>query len=385
VLRVCQHVLGDEHAAQDAWQATFLVLARRAGSIARRDSVGSWLHGVALRVAAKARVSAARRRAHERRGGAMAAGRGGAAGEGHWEELHAELGRLPERVRAPLVLCYLEGLTQEQVAAQLRCPLGTVQSRLARGRAMLRKRLERRGLVLSLGLLTEGLFEAPAPAAPPATWAEATVRAAMHFTGGRATTASAVTASAVLAEEVLQAMWLTKLTVVLGIALVAAVVAGGAALRAQRAGEATPAAAPQAATPPVADKPPPAGPAQPPPPPQALRTVRGLVRDELGDLEVRPGRKLAGQIAFADGQVPPRGAVVLVGREDAWDTVRAPLGDKGRFEVHGLPPGPISVCVHFPEYRSYTPPGCRVSGQNKCRDLLNPWRLVGQLDRDITN
>src|SRR5262249_31242399 len=113
VLRVCQHVLGDEHAAQDASQATFLVLARRAGSIARRDSVGSWLHGVALRVAAKARVAAARRRAHERRGGAMAAERGGAAGEEHWEELHAELGHLPERFRAPLVLCYLEGLTQE--------------------------------------------------------------------------------------------------------------------------------------------------------------------------------------------------------------------------------------------------------------------------------
>src|SRR5262249_52123774 len=81
----------------------------------------------------------------------------------------------------------------------------------------------------------------------------------------------------------------------------------------------------------------------------------------------------------------PRRAVVLVGREDAWDTVRAPLDDKGRFEVHGLSQGPISVCVHFPEHRNYTPPGYRVSGQNKCRDPLNPWRLVGQLDRDITD
>src|SRR5207237_1053872 len=105
VLRVCRQVLGDAHAAQDASQATFLVLARRARAITRRESVGSWLHGVALRVAAKARVAASRRRAHERRGGAMAAGRaGGADGDERWAELHEELGRLPERFRAPLVL-----------------------------------------------------------------------------------------------------------------------------------------------------------------------------------------------------------------------------------------------------------------------------------------
>ena len=140
VLRVCRQVLGDEHDAQDASQATFLVLARRAGSIGRRESVASWLHGVALRVAARARLAGARRRARERRGGEIMAagscdrrrrGAGGTTRAGHL--LHDELGRLPQSFREPLVLCYLEGLTQEQAAAQLRCPLGTVQSRLRTG------------------------------------------------------------------------------------------------------------------------------------------------------------------------------------------------------------------------------------------------------------
>ncbi len=139
VLHVCRHVLGNEHDAQDASQATFLILARRAGSIGRRESVASWLHGVALRVAARARLAAARRRARERRGAEiMAAPQVGQNDVGVGESpesyaaLHDELGRLPESFREPLVLCYFEGLTHEQAAAQLRCPLGTVQSRLAR-------------------------------------------------------------------------------------------------------------------------------------------------------------------------------------------------------------------------------------------------------------
>ena len=141
VLRVCRQVLGDEHDAQDASQATFLVLAARAGSIGRRESVASWLHGVALRVAARARLAASRRRAQKRRGGEMMAARLGVGqtsddrrDEERWSRLHDELGRLPESFRTPIILCYLEGLTQEQAAAQLRCPLGTIQSRLARGR-----------------------------------------------------------------------------------------------------------------------------------------------------------------------------------------------------------------------------------------------------------
>jgi DNA-directed RNA polymerase specialized sigma24 family protein len=112
VLRVSRQVLGDEHDAQDASQATFLVLARKAGTIGRRESVGCWLHGVALRVAAKARVAAARRRAHERRGATLATGRmierpaTTPEDRERWASVHEELGRLPEAFRAPLVLCY---------------------------------------------------------------------------------------------------------------------------------------------------------------------------------------------------------------------------------------------------------------------------------------
>ncbi len=203
VLGVCQHVLGDPHDAQDAFQAVFLILARRAGSIRSGGSVGSWLHGVALRVAAKAKVAAARRRVHERRGGEMAARR--IVGEslsdaGGWPEIHEELGRLPEKYRSPLVLCYLEGLTQEMAARRLDCPLGTLQSRLARGRDRLRARLSRRGVVAPAVLLGAGAFSAPGTAMSAAL-ADATVRAAVRLAAGEAISSGLVPASALALAE----------------------------------------------------------------------------------------------------------------------------------------------------------------------------------------
>ncbi len=148
VLGVCRAVLGDRHDAEDACQATFLVLARRAGLIRRRDSVASWLYGVARRVALRARRQAARRRELERRrlervGVAEPVSQPPAE---PWPELYEELDRLPEPFRAAVVLCDLEGHSYEQAAGILHCPVGTVQSRLARGRERLRRRLERRGL-----------------------------------------------------------------------------------------------------------------------------------------------------------------------------------------------------------------------------------------------
>ena len=160
VLRVCRQVLGDEHESQDASQATFLVLARRAGSIGRRESVASWLHGVALRVAAKARLANARRRK-----GLLLRGAETMAGRLVVVQLTVEIRRrgpgtlrsacttswadLPESFREPLVLCYLEGLTQEQAGVAGLChPVGTIQSRLARGRAKLKSRLSKRGFEL---------------------------------------------------------------------------------------------------------------------------------------------------------------------------------------------------------------------------------------------
>jgi HlyD family secretion protein len=167
VLRICRSVLDDAHDAQDAFQATFLVLVRRARALWVRDSLGPWLHQVAFRTSACARTKAARRRRHERRAAltteevrAEAENRVGAA-------LHEEIERLPERYRAPLVLCDLEGSTHEQAARHLGWPVGTVKSRLSRGRERLRDRLARRGLAPGVGLLAaRGLQGADALLSP---------------------------------------------------------------------------------------------------------------------------------------------------------------------------------------------------------------------------
>ncbi len=145
VLRVCRNLLQDPNDAQDAFQATFFILVRRCGSIRRLDSVGSWLYGVACRVAARARVGAARRRAVEERAASrvVEAVEPSEGDETDREELgpivQEEVRRLPEKYRAAVVLCYWEGLTQEQAAVQLGIPLGTVRSRLARARDLLRR------------------------------------------------------------------------------------------------------------------------------------------------------------------------------------------------------------------------------------------------------
>ncbi len=167
VMRVCRNALGQEQAdLHDAFQATFLVLVRKCNSIRRLDSVGSWLFGVATRVARRARVEAARRRSAELRGGlriAVTADRGGDSTDIHdlGPLLQAEVERLPERLRAVVILCYWEGLTHEQAAARLGCPLGTVRSRVARARGLLQRRLSRRGLEPVAGVML-AVFDSPA-------------------------------------------------------------------------------------------------------------------------------------------------------------------------------------------------------------------------------
>jgi RNA polymerase sigma factor (sigma-70 family) len=179
VLRVCRRVLGDAHDAEDAFQATFLVLAQKAGAIRKGASLASWLHGVAYRVSGKARARLAR--SHHPCGQGPAV-QGDAADEVSWREvrsvLDAELGRLPEECRAPLVLCYLEGLTQDEAARRLGWNGRTLRRRLGQGRRLLRARLARRGLALSAGLAAVLLTEAVAPAALPPALAEAAARVA---------------------------------------------------------------------------------------------------------------------------------------------------------------------------------------------------------------
>jgi RNA polymerase sigma factor (sigma-70 family) len=176
VLHVCRRILRDEHAAEDAFQATFLVLARKAATLGRQESVGNWLYGVAARVSLRARVEAARRQDRERRTVARS-GRDPLAELTVREAqqiLDEELSGLPARYRAPLVLCCLEGMARDEAAQQLGCRLATLKSRLERARALLHRRLARRGLVLPASLLAED----PAAAAVPAPLVRLAVQAA---------------------------------------------------------------------------------------------------------------------------------------------------------------------------------------------------------------
>ncbi len=227
VLAVCGNVLRNPHDAQDAFQATFLVLASRAGSIRRRDSLASWLLGVARRVALRSRAAVARRRMVERQAAETKADRAESLPE-FWPELHEEIGRLPERYRAPVVLCYLEGLSTEAAALRLSCPHGTVLSRLSRGRDRLRSGLTRRGLALPAGLLVTGLSPESTRAAIPADLLDATVRAALKFADhSAAETALSSTTAVSLAKGVICAMMITKLKILSVAALACVLAAGG--------------------------------------------------------------------------------------------------------------------------------------------------------------
>jgi RNA polymerase sigma factor (sigma-70 family) len=230
VLDVCRNVLGNEADAEDAFQATFLILAQRPGAIRKQGSVGSWLFGVAYRTALKARTSVAKRQKHEAR-----APRQPSADSPDllaWREvqhlLHEELNRLPDCYRAPLVLCYLEGKTQGEAAAALGVSAATVNKRLERGRQWLRARLARRG-VAPTALLALGAWPAPtASAGVPMSVMASTVRAATAVVSGGIPTSFGYAKVVALIEGVLYTMVSRKiliglLVVVLGISGVAAV------------------------------------------------------------------------------------------------------------------------------------------------------------------
>jgi RNA polymerase sigma factor (sigma-70 family) len=179
VLRVCRHVLGRSADADDAFQATFMVLARKASAIRDRISLGHWLHGVAHRVAVRSRANATRRRQFESKALPRSVDRPSEEEvdvEDLRRVLHEEIDRLPARLREPLLLCYLEGRTNEDAARLVGCPPSTLKERLARGRESLRSRLARRDVVLTLPLLLLLLpSRAPAEEVPP--WlVEATIR-----------------------------------------------------------------------------------------------------------------------------------------------------------------------------------------------------------------
>ena len=216
VLSVCRHVLDDEHDVEDAFQATFLILVKKARSIRDRDVLGMWLYGVARRVAVRAQVDARRRHSRERtnveeidvpdhRNDSV---------ESH--EIRAivdsELDRLPRRYRAAVILCDLEGQTHEQAAAELGCPVGTVKSRLSRGRDRLRGRLARRGITSPS--LAVGAMLPIASGDVPNRLLTHTVRTATQLVSNQSIAAGTITAHAVsLTDQVIHTMAMTKLKI----------------------------------------------------------------------------------------------------------------------------------------------------------------------------
>jgi polysaccharide biosynthesis/export protein len=256
VLRICHNVLGDSTDAQDAFQATFLVLVKRSSSIRQLESLASWLYGVACRVAARARVEAARRRAAERRG-ALRVVQAVDPSEGA-ERDHSEFGpviqeevrRLPEKYRSVVTLCYWQGLTQEQAAVQLGCPLGTVRSRLARARSQLHRRLTRRGMAPLAGVVTAALDRSSASAFVsalasrlyflPPELIHSTIRAAVQVAGGQATAQVVSSLTASLMQKVLWSMMMTKICKMLSVFCLTALVVVGVSLWAQQPDERRP-------------------------------------------------------------------------------------------------------------------------------------------------
>jgi RNA polymerase sigma-70 factor (ECF subfamily) len=214
VLGVCVRVLGDTPDAEDAFQATFLVLLRRAHSVSKPELLGNWLYGVAYRTALKARVSAARRRRHESQG---VRGPGtDSTPTASWRDLQPvlddELNRLPQKYRLPLVLCHLEGLTHDEIARRLGCPRATVTTRLGRARERLRRSMIRRGVTLATGALITGFGSNTLVAAVSPALLERTAKVTSSF--GSASVSGLVSVQVeALTEGVLQAMLLSRLKI----------------------------------------------------------------------------------------------------------------------------------------------------------------------------
>jgi len=280
VLGVCRRRLSDPGDVEDAFQATFLILVRKAGGLRDAARLGAWLHGVARRVSIRASRRASARRRRELSPLATLDPPGPAT-DPDLADLRAvldeELNRLTARDRAPLVLCYLEGRTHDEAAAQLGWPVGTVRSRLSRARERLRHRLIRRGLSPTLTVLERAADTLSLRPEVPLTLLRSTLNAAPATAAGLFSTAAAVSGPVVaLADGVITTMWLSKLAVLSGITLGAVALGGGTALLArQDAAKPAPAPAP-------GDTPPPATPTAATRPAEKS-DVAGVLADEAID------------------------------------------------------------------------------------------------------
>lgn len=248
VLNVARRLLRQDADAEDVFQATFLTLARKAGAIRRGRSIGSWLYKVAYRLALRARQAASQRE-HQQRPGLENVAAPVERGDAELDSVLAEeINRLPERCRAVVVLCYLQGATTEEAARVLGCPRGTVLSRLASARQRLRQRLLRRGIAPAAALAAVAFAEAAA-AGPSTALVAGVVAASLPFAAGGAAVPLVSPQVAALAQGALQTMMWTKIKIVTAMVCVIAVVGTGSGWLAggRRTGEASlPAAEPPA-------------------------------------------------------------------------------------------------------------------------------------------
>jgi RNA polymerase sigma factor (sigma-70 family) len=231
VFGICRRLLRHTQDAEDAFQATFLILVRKAASIGKRELLGNWLYGVAMRVAARARDMAAKRRTHEPAKMEQVAVAMSESAEA--TDLSAaiteEVQRLPAKYRIPVVLCYLEGRSNEQAAGEMHCPIGTVKTRLNRAREMLRKRLTRRGLALSTAAFSTALSAEALAAVLPSGLIDSACKAALDFAAGDAVSLGLVsTQAAALVKGGLHSMFVSKMKFLAVWVLALGIAIGGA-------------------------------------------------------------------------------------------------------------------------------------------------------------
>jgi len=309
---VCRRVLRNYHDAEDAFQATFLVLVRKAASIMPRKMVANWLYGVAHQTALKARATAAKKKGRERQVKEMP--EPAAVEQDLWSDLQPlldeELSRLPDKYRAVIVLCDLGGRTRKEAARQLGVPEGTVAGWLARARTMLAKRLTQRGVALSGGVLAAVLSQKVAAAGVPSSVVSSTITAATLFAAGQAAGLISVKVAA-LTEGVLKSMLLTKLKIATAVLSAVVVLAAGASVVTLPA---------RAVPPPRPVK------AEPPGTPAAAPKEKPKGAQEGADAAAKKAHdELAKAYALQDEEVlkcvkPP----YLAARQDWWRLVHAP-------------------------------------------------------------